>query len=85
MSVFVTSAVIGCPNEVRGIDVTANALVSRTDDHLVVKCNWTLREFHMKCVGSRWVGDLTRCNQGKSNQQGKSVEIIRPTFTRLCD
>jgi len=58
--------VVGCPNEVH-LDGTSVALVSRTDrDHLIIKCNWTTREFLIKCVGSRWIGELSGCDQGWS-------------------
>ena len=53
-------AVVGCTDELRVVNGWASRL---NNNHLVVRCNWTRREFHMKCVGNSWVGDVVNCTQ----------------------
>ena len=53
-------AVVGCTDKMQVV----NGWVSRlSNNHLVVRCNWTRREFHMKCIGNSWIGDVVNCTQ----------------------
>lgn len=41
---------------------TADIWVVRRGDHVIVRCNQTLEEFHLTCVGQTWIGDLGNCS-----------------------
>lgn len=57
--------VVGCTDEMQVMNGWARRL---NRDHLVVRCNWTRDEFHMKCFGNTWIGDVINCTQRRTSQ-----------------
>jgi len=51
-------AVVGCADDLPVVNGWSRRL---NDSHLVVRCNWTRHEYHLKCVGNTWIGDVINC------------------------
>ena len=51
-------AAIGCPN----IEVPSNAYMVRSADSIVITCNHTKESWHLKCVGTEWIGIRGNCS-----------------------
>jgi len=58
--------VVGCVDEMRVVNGWARRL---NTDHLVIRCNWTRQEYHLKCVDNTWTGDVVNCSQRRTNTQ----------------
>ncbi|KAK2165656.1 hypothetical protein LSH36_47g06036 [Paralvinella palmiformis] len=56
---------VGCPD--RPLPVGSYAI--RQGDGLVIKCNFTNDVFHLKCVGTVWVGDLRNCSKSSTSRK----------------
>ena len=48
---------VGCVDIATTMDVWA----IRQGDHLILRCNQTMEEFHLSCVGQAWIGDFSNC------------------------
>lgn len=52
------SSVVGCVD----IPPLLGAAYKREGDLLVVKCNFTKDEYHLKCVKRQWIGEMYNCS-----------------------
>ena len=49
---------IGCPN----IELPSNAWMVRSADSIEIRCNHTKELWHLKCVGTEWIGTRGNCS-----------------------
>jgi len=51
---------VGCPD----MAAPANAWIERSEERMVVRCNYSLETWYLTCKGNDWIGTFTNCTDG---------------------
>lgn len=61
LSYHLSQSVLGCPT----LTPPANSWMKRNGDTVTVYCNATRREWHLRCTGTSWIGEVGACEEGE--------------------
>jgi len=42
----------------------ANAWIERSEERMIVRCNYSLETWYLTCKGNDWIGTFTNCTDG---------------------
>jgi len=51
---------VGCPD----MAAPANAWIERSEERMIVRCNYSLETWYLTCKGNDWIGTFTNCTDG---------------------
>ena len=66
------SVAVGCPD----MTAPANAWIERSEERMIVRCNYSLETWYLTCKGNDWIGTFTNCTDGNNDLSVSGIDLL---------